>query len=116
MIKRSDDMIREIKEQMRGGMGQVTVKHLFMPEEIHGKARLIAHLTLEPGCSIGFHEHVNEEEVFYALSGEVVLNDEGIDQVLYAGDAAMTLGGQSHSLRNESAAKAEVMAIILLYC
>jgi quercetin dioxygenase-like cupin family protein len=116
MIKRAEEMITEIKEQMRGGKGKVTVTHLFEPEEINGKARLIAQLTLEPGCSVGFHEHVGEEEIFYVISGVATVIDEGEDKVLQTGDAALTRGGQSHSLRNDGNETAKVMAIILLYC
>lgn len=116
MIKRAEEMITEIKEQMRGGKGKITITRLFESEEIQGKARLVAQITLEPGCSIGFHEHVGEEEIFYVISGTATVNDEGVDKILQTGDAALTKGGQSHSLRNDGSETAKVMAVILLYC
>lgn len=116
MIKRAEDMICELKEQMRGGQGTVAITHLFSQDEIGGKARLIAKIELEPGCSIGFHEHQNEEEIFYIISGQATLEDQGKLQLLNPGDAAMTKGGQGHSLSNRSDSLLTVMAVILLYC
>ncbi|NLW11955.1 MAG: cupin domain-containing protein [Clostridiaceae bacterium] len=116
MIKRAETMIRELKEQMRGGNGTVAITHLFSQDEIGGKARLIAKIELEPGCSIGFHEHQNEEEIFYIISGQATLDDQGDMQILNPGDAAITKGGQSHSLSNNGDSLLTVMAVILLYC
>ena len=117
MIKRAEEMIREIKENMRGGSGQVELTHLFQPGEFKGRARLCARITLEPGCSIGLHEHQNEEEIYYVLSGQGLLA-EGAgrpEQALRAGDASLALGGQSHTIRNEGPQPLELLALILLY-
>ena len=117
MIKRAEDMVREIKDSMRGGQGQVALTHLFKPGEFQGKARLCARITLEPGCSIGFHEHVHEEEIYYIISGQAVLTDSavGSDQTLRAGDASITLDGQRHAIRNDSQETLELLALILLH-
>ncbi|HBP37957.1 MAG TPA: cupin [Clostridiales bacterium] len=116
MIKRAESMIGEIRERMRGGTGQVTVTPVFLPGEYRGKARLIARITLNPGCSIGYHQHLNEEEIFYILKGEAVLADgqENSEQVLRPGDASITLDGQSHSIRNPGGEPLELLALILL--
>jgi len=37
MVKREKDMIKEIKEQMRGGKGSVELLHIFRQEELKGK-------------------------------------------------------------------------------
>lgn len=117
MIKHVDQMIAEIKERMRGGEGQVTITHLFQPGEFKGATRLCARLTLEQGCSIGYHEHLNEEEIFYIISGTGILTDSTLaaEQVLCPGDAAITLGGEGHSIRNDAQETLEVLAIILTY-
>lgn len=117
MIRHVDQMVSELKVRMRGGNGQVTVTQLFEPGEFKGKARLCARLTLEKGCSIGYHEHVNEEEIFYIISGIAVLIDSTLEteQVLKPGDAAITLAGESHSIRNDNDETLEVLALILTY-
>jgi len=64
MVKREKDMIKEIKEQMRGGKGSVELLHIFRQEELKGKARLCAKITINPGSSIGVHEHVVRKKYF----------------------------------------------------
>ncbi|HAL74986.1 MAG TPA: cupin [Clostridiales bacterium] len=116
MIKRENDMVTEIRERMRGGEGQVIIKHLFKPGEFAGNARLCAHLTLGPGCSIGLHDHQHEEEIFYIIAGEGLLLErpDGPEQVLRSGDAAINQHGSSHSIRNGSDQPLELLALILL--
>ncbi|MDP4182809.1 MAG: cupin domain-containing protein [Bacillota bacterium] len=115
MIKRSSDMITEIKEQMRGGKGSVNITHIFKQNEINGKSRMIARITLKPGCSIGFHEHVNEEEIYYIVKGKALVDDNGEKHELNQGDASLTLGGESHSIENIGEEDLEFVAVILLY-
>lgn len=35
-------------------------------------------MTIEPGCSLGYHEHHNESETYYILRGEGDYNDNGV--------------------------------------
>jgi len=115
MIKRNPDMVREIRSNMRGGNGNVEICHIFKPEELKGKTRLNAKITLEPGCSIGLHEHVGEEEIYYILKGIATVNDNGNISTLYPGDAVLTGNGASHSIENNGSETLELMALILLY-
>lgn len=117
MIKRAEEMVSEIKQRMRGGAGEVSLTYLFQPGEFQGRARLLARLTLGPGCSIGYHEHQNEEEIYYVLCGQAVLADgtAAVEQILRPGDASITLGGQGHAIRNDGPEPLELLALILLY-
>lgn len=63
MIRRHGTGKVDVREQMRGGAGSVTIEHLWQPAEVTAKTRLFAQLTLAPGASIGFHEHTGEDEV-----------------------------------------------------
>ncbi len=116
MIKRAQDLKTEIREHMRGGGGQVEIVHLLEPGDYNGQARLCAKITLNKGCSIGFHDHVGEEEIFYLLSGEAVVT-EGPDRTerpLRAGDVAVTVSGQGHAIRNDNEQPVVLVALILL--
>jgi len=117
MIRHAEDMAQEIRERMRGGDGQVIITRLLQPGEYQGKARLIARITLGPGCSIGYHEHVGEEEIFYIISGQGIFADssDGQEHTVSAGDAAITLGSQSHAIRNDGSETLELLAVILNY-
>jgi quercetin dioxygenase-like cupin family protein len=115
MIKRSNEMFKEIKEQMRDGKGSVEITHILKQDELNGKARLVAKISLNPGCSIGWHEHVNEEEIYYVLKGKALVDDNGEKQELNPGDASLTMGGKCHSIENIGDEVLEFVAVILLY-
>ncbi len=115
MIKTPEQMTHEIKAQMRGGSGEVELLHLFDAAELTGKSRLVARVTLQQGCSIGFHEHGQEEEIYYILEGEGVFNENGLETVIGPGTATLTGNGSSHSIRNDRPEPLVLMAIILMF-
>lgn len=115
MIKRVNDMTSEIKDNMRGGDGKVTLTTVLEKGEYKGGARLVATITLEKGCSIGEHIHENEEEIFLVLQGVATYNDNGETVTLNKGDACLCLGSQKHSLRNDGDETLVVAAVILTY-
>lgn len=114
MIKKSNEMLKTVKPEMRGGTGQAVVTDMLNAGEYFGKARLIATITLEPGCSIGEHMHVNEEEVFYIVEGKALYNDNGSSEVLEKGDACICLAGQKHSIANNSQSDTLIILAIIL--
>ena len=113
MVTRSQDCPREDK-QIRGGNGLIHLKHLSGEEGLYHHARMFAHLTVEPGRSIGFHEHEHETEFFYILSGEGLFDDDGVSVTVHAGDVCATGYGASHSLQNVSDSPLELIALIML--
>ena len=49
-------------EQMAGGKGHVIIEHLLGEKELDGKCGLYAKVTIEPNCTLGFHEHHGETD------------------------------------------------------
>lgn len=116
MIKRSENMQSSIKPNMRGGDGQATVTEIVSQGDYAGKARLVATITLKPGCSIGEHVHENEEEIFYIIKGVAKYFDDGKYETLYEGDSCVCSGGRSHSIANAGETDDLVIfAVILTY-
>lgn len=115
MFRKADEMTKEIKERMRGGEGTVEITHIFKQEELGGKARLVAKITINPGCSIGLHEHVNEEEIYYIIKGKCIVDDNSQQREMNPGDALLTGGGAVHSIKNTANEPLELVAVILLY-
>lgn len=100
---------------MRGGNGDILISHVLNPaEHLNAPVRLFAKLTIEKGNSIGSHEHINEEEVFYILKGTAKFNDNGCEKILRAGDVAVTANA-SHSIENIGDDTLEVFAVILKF-
>lgn len=116
MIKRSTEMTDNVKVNMRGGDGQVTIREILLKGEYKGNARLFGTITLEPGCSIGAHVHENEEEIFYIIKGTATYNDNGETVLLGEGDSCLCLGGQEHSIANRmTEGTVQLFAVILTY-
>ncbi|MDO8686300.1 MAG: cupin domain-containing protein [Clostridiales bacterium] len=114
MIRRSNEMTVDVKEKMRGGEGTVNIKHIFLKDEMRGKVRLTGHIVLEPGSSIGLHEHVDEEELYYIIRGKGTVTDNGVTTEVAVGDAVLTGGGASHTIINNSTEPLEFIAIIFI--
>ena len=78
-------MTTERIENMAGGQGHVLIKRLLNEKQLNGKCGLYAEVTLEPGCSLGYHEHHNESETYYILSGKGIYSDNGTLRMVKAG-------------------------------
>lgn len=113
MLKKANERMTEIRSAMRGGEGTVRITHLFQ-EELPGKCRLMAHITLHEGCSIGFHPHEMETEVYYFLKGTGVADDNGEEKQVAPGDAMLTGGSAGHSVRNIGKEDLEFVTVIIL--
>jgi mannose-6-phosphate isomerase-like protein (cupin superfamily) len=115
LIRASNEMAVELRENMRGGKGTITIKHLFKQEELTGKARLAAEVTIPAGGSIGFHRHDQEEEIYYIISGQGRVVDQDVTKEVAPGDAILTGGGKGHAVENIGPEPLVMMAVILLY-
>ncbi len=116
MIRRKNEYTVDIREEMRGGNGKVKIEHLWDEKnELKGKTRLMAKITLEPGCGIGFHNHDDEEEIFYIIKGTAQAEDNGETVILNAGDTILTGNGAGHSIKCISDKAVEMTAVIVSY-
>ena len=115
MIQRAENMDIEIREKMKDGKGAVQVTHLLRQIQMKGKCRFFGKMLINAGCSIGLHQHVNEEEIYYIVRGRGITEDNGIRQEVKTGDIILTGGGASHSIENTSSEPLEVIGVILTY-
>ena len=88
------------EEHMAGGNGHVIIKEILDAEQLNGKCGLYAQVTLEPGCSLGYHEHHGESETYYILQGQGEYNDNGTYRPVKAGDITFTPDNHGHALAN----------------
>lgn len=113
MIRRAEEMEKEVKTNMRGGKGNINFTHILGSDELAGKGRLFSKLTIKPGMSIGQHKHEGEFEAFYVIKGEGTFDDNGKITKLNTGDLAVTGEGKSHAIENTGDADLELIALIL---
>lgn len=107
-------MKTERVENMAGGQGHTLVKRLLGEKELNGKCRLYAQVILEPGCSLGYHEHHKESETYYILSGKGIYSDNGELRMVGPGDVTFTPDGKGHALTNAGDEDLVFMALIIL--
>ena len=113
MIRKAADCKKVYNEKMRGGNGTVEITNFATPDELNSKGRLFANITLNPGCSIGFHMHENESELFYVMKGEAVYNDNGTEYPVSAGDVMICPAGTGHGVANNGEEVVELCAVIV---
>lgn len=112
MLRYQKDMLRTTEEKPAGGEGFLTAQALFSPDEMGGKTGMFATVTLEPGSVVGEHLHTGECEVYYILSGEAVMIEDGKRYPISAGDAELCLAGHSHGMENNSSKPVVFLAIV----
>ncbi|HBF36690.1 MAG TPA: cupin [Firmicutes bacterium] len=115
MLRKNEEMTIEVRERMRGGVGEIQIKNLFQDGDLKGKTRLVAEITIPVGGSIGFHQHDQEEEIFYFVSGMGRVKDQDEWKEINIGDALVTGGGKGHSVENIGNVPLVLMAVILVY-
>ena len=99
---------------VQNGKGLCHIKHLTDKEGLYGHGRMFAHVTVDPGCSIGYHAHNHETEFSYIIKGDGVFNDDGKEVIAHAGDIRAPGYGQSHGLENKSSEPVEMIALIVM--
>lgn len=107
------ETVTEVVKNMAGGDGEVTIKRILGEKELNGKCGLYAQVTIQPGSSLGYHEHKNESETYYILSGTAEYNDNGTTRTVTAGDVTFTPDGCGHGLRPIGDEPVVFMALII---
>ena len=114
MIRAARDCKIEYREHMRGGDGVVVItNYINGPEELNDKGRLFAKITLNPGCSIGYHVHETDAELFYIMKGTAEYNDNGQIRTVTAGDVTICPSGEGHGIANRTEDIVELTAVIV---
>ena len=78
------------------------------------RSRSYAKVTIEPNCTLGFHEHHGETETYYILSGEGSYNDGEKSYPVKAGDVTFCPDGTGHALDNTGDTDLVFMALIIM--
>jgi quercetin dioxygenase-like cupin family protein len=112
-IRREGEYKVELRENMRGGDGTVQITNFTDKEALCEKARLFGKITLQPGCSIGYHVHEGDCEIFHFVKGSATYNDNGTEITVKAGDTTVTPSGSGHSVRNDTNEPCEMIALIV---
>ncbi|MDR1322196.1 MAG: cupin domain-containing protein [Gracilibacteraceae bacterium] len=109
-----DEKVKEVKVRARGGEGSTTFENFFPEGKMPKSYKVFAEMVLEPGCSVGQHEHHGESETYYVLSGTGEINVNGETLQAKPGDVAVCHSGSFHSAKNTSDKELRILAMIVL--
>jgi mannose-6-phosphate isomerase-like protein (cupin superfamily) len=99
MIKNVHEVIPEVAEGVRGGIGSVTAHKLL--DLFPGSAiKSVGIVRLEPGASVSEHSHQGDEDFYYCISGRGIVVDNGIEHPFTPGCLQITRDGESQAIRN----------------
>ena len=115
MVKKSISQNIEVRTEMRGGPGHVQIRHLANSDDFAAKVRLCAEMVIPPGSGIGKHDHVDEDEIYIVKYGSGLLDDNGEEKTVSAGDTIITGRGAYHSLLNNGKEDLVITAVIVRY-
>lgn len=113
MIKRPDELRKDVVVKLMDGEGEINRVHLLETEQFNGHGRLYAKHILAPGASIGFHKHEGEQEAYYILKGEALYSDNGNEVSIKAGDFTLCPSGEGHAIKNTGSEDLEFIGLIM---
>ena len=114
MIITDDKRVLKTRDEMRGGTGTVYIKDVCSKEDLYEKGRLYSTMCLKQNCSVGYHTHEDEKEIFVIIKGQAIYNDDGNEYPVKEGDVMICEDGHGHGIKNVEAEDCELMALIIL--
>jgi mannose-6-phosphate isomerase-like protein (cupin superfamily) len=112
MIRKWSELPGVVTERIRGGKGQGSVQTFFKAEEFSTPLCAFNVLTLEPGSSVGYHQHVDSEEVYWILEGQGLAKDNDQTLQLKQGDALLTNDRNFHSIENNGTGPLKILTVM----
>lgn len=100
-------------ENVNGGEGGMTRDRLLTEEKLGGVCTYISQITLEPGCSLGVHQHVGECELYFITNGSATYTENDVDYQVAKGDALLCESGSTHGIKNTGDETLTFVAVIM---
>ncbi len=91
-----------------GGEGTIKFRRI-LEKEFNAKISFLDYTILPPGTSIGFHQHVHNEEVYIILKGKGLMAVDAEETEVGEGDVILTPSQSSHGLKNHTAHNLEIL-------
>lgn len=101
------------QNRVNGGMGFIMKEALLSEEELGEHCKMFSKVTLKPFCELGHHEHYDETETYYILSGKGMYEDDGKAIPVEAGDVLFCKDGCGHGIKNTGEEDLSFVALIL---
>ncbi len=116
MIRKANEFKKEIVPGLCEGKGDCVLMSAFSSSEIKSNVSFCGTVTLEKGCSVGLHQHTENDEIYYIISGVGSVDEgDGKRKLVTAGDTILTGDGGFHDMINESDEPLIFLAIVIDY-
>ena len=109
MFLKFKDFPVTVMENMRGGKGTVYIRKSPVTLE---NMKMYAEITIPTGASIGYHSHIEDEEVITVIKGKGILTIKEQRFELGVGDISLTKKDCFHSIENISDEDLVLIAVI----
>ena len=100
MIRKEADWAVDVLENFKDGQGTTTIQKFLNPDEFYGKGRMFAQFRINVGGSIGVHEHIGEQEIYFITQGKGEYTDNDKVYEVGVGDVVICGDGESHGIKN----------------
>jgi len=114
MVIKLADNKPTIIQNMKGGKKYVQKYDSATKDTFTDNADIVARLVLIPGASLGYHEHVGNEETITVISGKAKVIDDGTEYILGPGDVTICREHHKHSIENVSEDEDLVIVIAVI--
>lgn len=109
MIKKNLYKFKYTEEpNCHGGEGTLKFRRI-LEKEFQSHISFFDYTILPPGTTIGFHKHVDSEEVYFILKGKGMMRVDNEEVEVSDGDVILNPSGSSHGLKNHSAQDLEIL-------
>jgi mannose-6-phosphate isomerase-like protein (cupin superfamily) len=102
VIVRNFKQVAGEKKPSHDGTGLVDHVYLFTQDDLETNLQFVLLCVLEPGSSIGYHQHGENEEVYAILGGSGLMRVNDEMREVRAGDVVLNKPGWSHGLENHA--------------
>ena len=100
MVVKSDKAVKILSEKPRGGKGIIINNRYLDSHELDNNLQGFYVNELLPSGVIGNHMHEGEEEIYYIIEGNGIIQDNGVEIPIGKGDVIYTKSGESHGMIN----------------
>ena len=101
-------------QNLRGGKGSAEVFHILSEKELMGHGKMFAKVVVKPHSSIGWHQHRDDTEPYFIISGKgVFIDNDGSKTEVTSGDICVIEVGQFHSIENNTDEDLVLIALVV---
>ncbi len=100
MIKKNVFSASKQKTYAHNGIGQIDFLRPFSDQDFESNLSFIDFVEIPPGDSIGYHQHADNEEIYFIVEGLGTMTTNGEPYQVNSGDLIVNKCGWQHGLYN----------------